>query len=81
MRGQREVKVQRLPGTQFTINIKSDKAAQHDSYRQKHTAVIKTVITMQNGKNKKNKKQKNKDVHGFDLAYEIRLCLFQLVVL
>lgn len=78
MRGQREVKVQRLPGTQFTINIKSDKAAQHDSYRQKHTAVIKTVITMQNGKKQK---QKNKDVHRLDLAYEIRLCLFQLAVL
>lgn len=76
MRGQREVKVQRLPSTQFTINIKSDKAAQHDSYRQKHTAVIKTVITMQNGE-----KKKNKDVHRFDLAYEIRLCLFQLAVL
>lgn len=58
MRSQREVKVQRLPGTQFTFNIKSDKAAQHDSYRQKHTAVIKTVLTMQNGGKRNKRKQR-----------------------
>lgn len=74
MQGQRNVKVQRLSGTQATDNTSSHKAWWHATYIKSTPQLSKHY----HNANKKKSRNKIRDVQWFHQVYEIRLCLFRI---